>query len=431
MSSKSCRIRHLTMMRAAALGLALMAGCATSASASPTRTSHSSRNEASGCAWPVEDSYLTANSGLPDTAAWYWGQSFTIHQGTQVVLSGVFPDARYASFTVYSSSELPFTSNGVLSSLADYQIAPDPGSANPWRRDAAPGGHFTLKLRLRVVPGQSNVLPLAPAGVTSGVGFVEYRVYLPATSDASHIALPHITVENRGSTQQLRACSSHSTAIPPPVRQTPTTQPSTPTSGHVSRPSELEFFRAAFQTYFPNPQTAYLLAYMTPPTPSQVVVITGKAPTFPRGSHPSIWPTEGDDVRYWSMCLNIGEGTDPVVVNRLPHGQTDLGCRADDATKLSSTGTYTYVIGTEAQRASIERVPGVTFLPLSLAQPAPPLYLLAMRYTLANPSFRSAPQDVVQTLSAAAAATTMGAFYPHAQVCALSALMTGSAAGCD
>ena len=38
------------------------------------------------------------------------------------------------------------------------------------------------------------------------------------------------------------------------------------------------------------------------------------------------------------MCVNIGVGTDPVVVNHLPGGQTDLGCRADDATKLSAGG---------------------------------------------------------------------------------------------
>jgi len=71
---------------------------------------------------------LKSNSGLPDSGAWYWAQPFTIHQDTQVVVSGVYPDARYSSFTVYSSSETPFTSNGVGSSLSDFQIAPDSGS---------------------------------------------------------------------------------------------------------------------------------------------------------------------------------------------------------------------------------------------------------------------------------------------------------------
>jgi len=169
---------------------------------------------------------------------------------------------------------------------------------------------------------------------------------------------------------------------------------------------------------------------MTPPTASQVVVVTGKAPTFPPGARPSIWPSVSDEVRYWSMCVNIGEGTDPVVVNHLPGGETDLGCRADDATKLSAGGTYTYVIGTESQRTTTERVAAVTFLPLPLAQPAAPLYLLAMRYTLANPSFDFAPQNVVQTGSAPATAQTTGAYYPHAQVCSLSALSAGGASAC-
>jgi hypothetical protein len=415
-------------MAATSVGATVLVSCGSSAS--PSSAAQGSRSRASTCAWPIEDSYLTANSGLPDTASWEWGQAFTIHQGTQIVVSGVYPDARYGSFTVYSSSELPFTSNGVASSLADYQIEPDRGSTNPWRRAAAPGGHFTLNLRMQVEPGQVNVLPLAPMGVTSGVGYIEYRVYLPASGNASHIALPHITVENRGSTQQLRACTSHTTAIPPPVRPTTTRQATTPSSSPTGRPAPLQFFRAAFQTYFPNPETAYLLAYTTPPTASQVIVVTGKAPTSPPGAHPAIWPSESSQVRYWSMCVNIGEGTDPVVVNRLPGGHTDLGCRADDATKVSAGGTYTYVIGTEAQRATIERVAGATFLPLSSARPATPLYLLAMRYTLANPSFVSAAQNIAQTESAAAAATTMGAYYPHAQVCSLSTLSAEGVSAC-
>jgi hypothetical protein len=429
MPTKKFRLRLLTLTAAAAVGLTVSTNCGASASPSPPRTG-SSPTVASACAWPIDDSYLTSNSGLPDTAARYWGQSFTIHHGTQVVVSGDYPDARYASFTVYSSSELPFTSNGVTSSLADFQIAPDRGSSNPWRRAAAAGGHFTLRLRMHVSPGQINVLPLAPAGVTSGVGYLEYRVYLPASGDASHIALPHITVENPGSTQQLRACTSHSAVIPPPVGQTTTTHTTTSGSTGTTRPAQLQFFRVGFGTYFPNPETAYLLAYTTPPTTSEVIVVTGRAPTSPPGAHPSIWPSTRDQVRYWSMCVNVAEGTDPVVVNHLIGGQTDLGCRSDEATKLSAGGTYTYVIGTEAQRTAIERVQGVTFLPLLLAQPAAPAYLLAMRYILANPTFESAPQDIVQTESAAAAAQTMGTYYPHAHVCLLSALIAGGARVC-
>lgn len=420
------RLRRLLLV-SAVLGMATSSACSSPAPASPRSTTASPARQAP-CAWPIEDNYVTSNSGLPDSGAWYWAQPFTIHGDTQIVVSGGYPDARYSSFTVYSSSETPFTSNGVASSLSDFQIAPDSGSANPWRQDASPGGHFTLTLRRQVSPGEVNVLPLAPAGVTAGVGYLEYRVYLPGTADALQLALPHVTIKEGGSSQQLRSCTSHTMAIPPPSR-TATTPATSPTSTSTSRPAPLQFYRPAFHTYFPNPETAYLLAYLTPPTAAEVVVVTGKAPTSPPGAHPSIWPSAKDQVRYWSMCVNIGAGTDPVVVNHLPGGQTDLGCRADDATKLSAGGTYTYVIGTEAQRAAIEHVAGVTFLPLSLAQPAP-LYLLAMRFTLANPTFESAPQNIVQTGSAAAAAQTMGVYYPHAQVCSLSLLSSRGALAC-
>jgi hypothetical protein len=412
-----------SVVTAAAIAMTALSGCGTSSSSSP----QSAPTQASTCAWPIEDNYLASNSGLPDSGAWIWAQPFTVHQDTKIVLSGVYPDARYASFTVYSSSETPFTSNGVGSSLADFQIAPDSGSTNPWRHVGPAGGHFTLTLRRQVSPGQVNVLPIAPAGTTAGEGYLEYRVYLPQAQNGSHLALPRVTIGNGQSSQQLRSCASHTMAIPPPSRTA--TAPTSSTPNATSRPAPMQFYRPALRTYFPNPQTAYLFAYFTPPSTSQVVVVTGKAPASPPGAHPSIWPRATDQVRYWSMCVNIGVGTDPVVVNHLPGGQTDLGCRADDATQFSTSGTYTYVIGTETQRATIERIAGVTFLPLSLAQPSP-LYLLAMRFTLATPTFDAAPQNVTETADPGAAAQTMGAYYPHANVCSLSVLSAGGASAC-
>ena len=53
--------------------------------------------------------------------------------GTRIVLSGRFPDARYASVDVY-------TPGGVGASLPDYRIAPQPGSVIPgsgWPHPAA------------------------------------------------------------------------------------------------------------------------------------------------------------------------------------------------------------------------------------------------------------------------------------------------------
>ena len=76
-------------------------------------------------------------------------------------------------------------------------------------------------------------------------------------------------------------------------------------------------------------------------------------------------------------------------MNPLPGGGTDAGCRADDQTKLDAAGEYAYVMGTEAQRAAIESVPGATFLPFSAAQPGA-THILIFREILANPGFASA-----------------------------------------
>ena len=42
--------------------------------------------------------------------------------------------------------------------------------------------------------------------------------------------------------------------------------------------------------FFTNTDSAYVWAYLYRPPASDVVVVTGKAPTFAPGSHPSLWP---------------------------------------------------------------------------------------------------------------------------------------------
>jgi len=160
-----------------------------------------------------------------------------------------------------------------------------------------------------------------------------------------------------------------------------------------------------------------------------VVVVTAKAPTFAPGSHPSPWPARGEDVRYWSMCIGVGISHIPVVANKLPGGGTDYGCRADEATRLNAAGDYTYVIGSESQRAAISRIAGVTFLPFSTAHPSG-LYILGLRNTLVSASFKYSPQDITQANDPAAAAAVMRPYYPHIAVCALTTLMAKGPQAC-
>jgi hypothetical protein len=198
-------------------------------------------------------------------------------------------------------------------------------------------------------------------------------------------------------------------------------------------PRQLEFFKPPQSTFnnagLANADTSYLLAYLVRPPAADVVVVTAKAPTFAPGSHPSPWPARGEDVRYWSMCIGLLAAPTPVVANTLPGGGTDYGCRADEATTLSAAGDYTYVIGSESQRAAISRVPGVTFLPFSAAHPAGP-YLLALRNVLASASFTHSPQGATQASHPAAASTAMGPYYPRAAACPLATLTAHGPQAC-
>jgi hypothetical protein len=420
--------RSPTVVLALAVGVFGITCCSSSSHQSVSASESGQPASATACAWPAEDNYQVSNISLPDAAASEWLQPFAIQPGGEVIFSGVYPDARYASFSVYTSGEVSFTSNEVGSSLPDYQIAPDPGSRNPWQQQAAAGGHFHITLRLDASTGQVNVLPIAPLGTTTGEGYVVYRVYLPADPDFSKLTLPTVSLQLGASTHVLPVCATHTMALPTPVTAPTTTQPAS-SGAVVARPEPLQFYKPALGSYFPNPETGYLLARFTPPPPPDVVVVTGRGPTFAPGDQPSPWPATSEQLRYWSMCINVGTATLPVVVNPLPNGQTDTGCRADDATALNSQGDYTYVIGTEAQRAAIEQVPGVTFLPLSSAQPTT-IHVLTLRNTLVNPSFTTSAQNVSQTGSPAAAAAVMGAYYPVARVCALSTLAAGGAQAC-
>jgi hypothetical protein len=135
------------------------------------------------------------------------------------------------------------------------------------------------------------------------------------------------------------------------------------------------------------------------------------------------------DLRYWSMCVYQGAGLLPLVVNPLPDGTTDVGCRDDEQTKLNAAGFYTYVIGTESQGAAIEQIPGVTFLPFSSAQPTA-LYVLLMRNMLVNSAFGFPIEQVPQDANPGSAAAVLGAYYPKAFKCTVSTLTSGGPPAC-
>jgi len=343
--------------------------------------------------------------------------------GTRIVLSGRFPDARFASVNVY-------TPGGVGTSLPDYRIAPERGSVNPWQREAAPGGRFTVTIRSDPPPGQANMLPMPPGTTSRHPGYLVYRVYLPARGDFSDVPTPVLTVQQGRTTHRLPGCRSHNAPV-----IFPAAAPAAGSGGSgtaAPSPPRLEFYKpekSTFNAGLANVDIAYAWAWLIRPPAPDVVVVTAKAPTFPPGSHPSPWPARGADVRYWSMCIGVGIRHLPIVANKLPGAGTDYGCRADEATRLNAAGDYTYVIGSESQQAAISRVPGVTFLPFSTTHPAG-LYVLALRNMLVSASFVQSPRGIAQSDDPAAAAAVMGPYYPRAAVCPLATLTAGGPRAC-
>jgi hypothetical protein len=404
-------------------------GCVACSPGAPTPAAEGSPTAGS-CAWPTLASVRTSNIGIPDSTASYWLQPIVAAPDTRIVISGRYADARYTSLSVYTPGGSPFVSDGVGSSLSDYRITPGAGNLNPWRRSAAPGGRYTVTIRSDVSPSQVNTLPMPPDTTSQHPGYLIYRVYLPAANNSAPPP-PTLTLVQGHTAHTLPACRQHNAPIPVPTRPSPTPPTSSGTTP-APTPPQLEFYKPAASTFdqgLPNVDTAYVIAYLVRPPASDVVVVTGRAPTAAPGRHPSPWPAAGEDMRYWSLCIGTGTPHVPTVANTLPGGQTDYGCRADDSTGRDSAGDYTYVIGSESQRADIDRVPNVTFLPFATNQ-STRLYLLLLRNMLVSPQFGYSVQNVTQADQPAAAATAMGPYYPHMSVCPLTTLTTRGPKAC-
>ncbi len=377
------------------------------------------------CAWPWTVGVQSYNVSMPDSNAVDWFQPLAASQATSITVSGTYPDARYFSLSVYTPYGTPVSLAGVTSSLSDYRIVPDHGSVNPWQHRAAPGGRYRVTVRSGVTPGETNALPF-PVGTTSlHPGYLHFRVYLPAGGNFGRITLPTITVTKGSTSHTLTTCRNHGQVQPAEKAPGGTPRPSPPTT-----PPPDTFFKSLVSSGFDNVDAAYVGAYVVRPAATDVLLVTAKAPTFPAGSHPSPWPAPGVDIRYWSMCIGAGTSKLPTVVNKLSDGQVDDGCRADEQTKVDAAGDYTYVIGSEAQRAAISRVTGATFLPFSDNQ-VTPLYLLWLRNELVNPGFTQSAQAVTQADDGPTAATAMGPYYPRVYTCALATLTSKGIVGCE
>ena len=142
----------------------------------------------SNCAWPVMQSSegLGNYLGGPDEQARYWLTPFDRKYQTMEI-RGRFPHSRYFSIVAYNGNDraLPASTAG---HFYDAMIAPDPGSANPYRQStssrrptgAPVGDAYTIYVtRGKDIPGAANVIK-----VTEHDAWVYVRIYVPSPVDS-------------------------------------------------------------------------------------------------------------------------------------------------------------------------------------------------------------------------------------------------------
>lgn len=402
------------------------------------------------CSWWVETSMQTTNVLYPDTSAAYWTMPYLSNEAQLIEINGVYLDARYFAIQAYGADAQLFESpEGQVSALADYQIAPNAGSVNPWDDSTAPGASWTVTMADTAVPGATNLLPLTPPGqvtplipeMPATTGFIMMRVYLPADGFADvRDYLPTVTVTDRGgiartlepcSPQQRKALAETKDGIALAKALKTRTEPPSADCG-PSCPPDLTFFKVGSDsTPFPNADSAYVGALFDP-RQGRVVVARAVMPTTSTGESPEVW-TGGKQLRYWSICNYVHKAPFPAVETVIGgKGQKVVACTNDTTTSLVkgvATIVLSYPVDKKALQPRLKKMKNVTWMPMS------PRYgetqeLLAFRNMLANPTFAQSATNVPTTGDPAAAQGTMGKYYPQVAMCSIRTFLKSGPAGC-
>jgi len=322
------------------------------------------------CAWPIEispEGY--GNATGPESLARYFFIPFDTQYETMTI-KGTYPNARYFSFVTYEDA----TPTSIVGDLYDAQIAPDPGSVNPFvRPDTKTSQKRTTHPPKNGVNGTYTVVisrTERSLGNTIGVPpnhfvWVLLRMYIPSADPSlsgqsliGGVPLPTIELKANGVSQELSQCSPVNdlrdiTALLQDLFGGVVLQ------GGEGTPSSDRLWFAPVEippmTLFPNPHNKYIA--MLPGDkyqPGRIIVIHGKAPGTPYTYDGSpIWEParrfQTVDMRYWALCnVNLA----------LPI--TNVDCTADLTTNLQR-GDYTIVISDDLLRPNWLR-PNINWL---------------------------------------------------------------------
>ena len=369
----------------------------------------------------------TVNVLFPDSSAQYWSAHYVAVPGTRIRIDGIFPYSRYTSWNVYDPILRPFAKK------SDFELQPDPGSANPFlpgadRTTPPDQRHYTLFITFdpNDQPGP-NTIYVDPS--KNPRGLFTLRVYVPdAGRDMTGgVGLPQVTWEPTSSTgpppttspcRNLEKPSSStvsgaygglagaSTGPPYPGRNPPVWHKfvnlcqsgadllfDNQLGDRVPQTGQSPCGNFGSGGFLSNLDNAYVYAFVSRGF-GPLVVFHGKAPTF-AATYPNA-PTmpSGVQLRYWSLCQN-----DPIT-------QRYVGCRRDDQARVDSQGNYTIVVSPPAAwpAAAQRRCPTASWIPWG----PQPDGVMIYRHMLPDPSFAQA----IQNVSYGQERTQMGAYYP-------------------
>ena len=126
------------------------------------------------CSWPLETTGRgITNVAYPDTSATYWTMPFDSARWKSIVITGIYPQARFFSFVSYNASGSVVEDHG---SLNDVDINPDPGYTNPFRDIAVEGEtqRYTITFSRTAEDSATNSLQFAD----TRLGWIIYRIYV-------------------------------------------------------------------------------------------------------------------------------------------------------------------------------------------------------------------------------------------------------------
>ncbi|MEV0059275.1 hypothetical protein [Nocardia sp. NPDC050718] len=373
------------------------------------------------CAWRFMSNDTVLNVAFPDANSTYWLMPYVLGPGDSIELSGTYPAARYFSLNTYG------TDLNTVDTLRDNQIAPDPGSGNPYV-DASAAALPTDQQRwhARLVNGPANhsrnEIQAVASGQSTPIGFVIVRVYVPTdpASLSGGVPLPDVKLTLAGNQVPAQPCeqpfnpATYTGPVADAAKAVFDQGIAAAASGAFpgNAPEATFGNPASTAGLFPNGDNKYVgtrISYQ----PGRLVVVRAKAPTFP-DTRAGQSPTEPTQVRYWSMCQNDLRTPYPVVA-----------CASDFQTALDADGYYTYVLAAPADLPA--NLPStVTTIPWGSTDVDKVLFLRNM-----TPSAAFYPNSVQASQDAGTdPAVTMGPYYPRAAYCSTETFAAGGAGAC-